>query len=36
VVQKAKELALPAMYFTNLISARTLMGAAGPATHLKR
>jgi chlorophyllide a reductase subunit Y len=31
VVQKAKELALPAMYFTNLISARTLMGPAGPA-----
>jgi chlorophyllide a reductase subunit Y len=29
VVQKAKELALPAMYFTNLISARPLMGPAG-------
>jgi len=31
VVQKAKELGRPAMYFTNLISARPLMGAAGPA-----
>jgi chlorophyllide a reductase subunit Y len=30
VVQKAKELAVPALYFTNLISARPLMGAAGP------
>jgi chlorophyllide a reductase subunit Y len=29
VVQKAKELATPALYFTNLISARPLMGAAG-------
>lgn len=29
VVQKAKELARPAMYFTNLISARPLMGASG-------
>ena len=29
VVQKAKELAIPAMYFTNLISARPLMGPAG-------
>ena len=29
VVQKAKELAVPALYFTNLISARPLMGAAG-------
>jgi len=29
VVQKAKELAIPAMYFTNLISARPLMGVAG-------
>jgi chlorophyllide a reductase subunit Y len=29
VVQKAKELAIPALYFTNLISARPLMGAAG-------
>ena len=30
VVQKAKELAIPSLYFTNLISARPLMGAAGP------
>jgi chlorophyllide a reductase subunit Y len=29
VVQKAKELAVPALYFTNLISARPLMGVAG-------
>ncbi len=29
VVQKAKERALPALYFTNLISARPLVGAAG-------
>ncbi len=29
VVQKAKEKALPALYYTNLISARPLMGAAG-------
>ena len=29
IVQKAKELAIPALYFTNLISARPLMGAAG-------
>lgn len=29
VVQKAKELATPALYFTNLISARPLMGVAG-------
>ncbi|MEM9726432.1 MAG: chlorophyllide a reductase subunit Y [Pseudomonadota bacterium] len=29
VVQKAKERGLPALYFTNLISARPLMGAAG-------
>jgi chlorophyllide a reductase subunit Y len=29
VVQAAKELAIPAMYFTNLISARPLMGVAG-------
>jgi len=29
VVQKAKELATPALYFTNLISARPLMGIAG-------
>lgn len=30
VVQKAKEMAVPALYFTNLISARPLMGPAGP------
>jgi chlorophyllide a reductase subunit Y len=29
VVQKAKELGVPALYFTNLISARPLMGPAG-------
>jgi chlorophyllide a reductase subunit Y len=29
VVQKAKEHAIPALYFTNLISARPLMGPAG-------
>ncbi|MEM8788120.1 MAG: chlorophyllide a reductase subunit Y [Pseudomonadota bacterium] len=29
VVQKAKEARIPALYFTNLISARPLMGAAG-------
>jgi chlorophyllide a reductase subunit Y len=29
VVQRAKALAIPALYFTNLISARPLMGAAG-------
>jgi hypothetical protein len=29
VVQKAKERATPALYFTNLISARPLMGPAG-------
>jgi 3,8-divinyl chlorophyllide a/chlorophyllide a reductase subunit Y len=29
VVQKAKALAIPALYFTNLISARPLMGLAG-------
>jgi chlorophyllide a reductase subunit Y len=29
VVQKAKELGTPSLYFTNLISARPLMGAAG-------
>ena len=28
-MQKAKELAIPALYFTNLISARPLMGPAG-------
>ncbi len=31
-VQKAKELAIPGLYFTNLISARPLMGAAGAAS----
>jgi 3,8-divinyl chlorophyllide a/chlorophyllide a reductase subunit Y len=31
VVQKAKELAIPAMYFTNLVSARPLFGPAGAA-----
>jgi 3,8-divinyl chlorophyllide a/chlorophyllide a reductase subunit Y len=30
-VQKAKELGIPALYFTNLISARPLMGVPGPA-----
>ena len=29
VVQKAQELAIPGLYFTNLISARPLMGPAG-------
>jgi chlorophyllide a reductase subunit Y len=29
VVQRAKELGIPALYFTNLISARPLMGPAG-------
>ncbi len=29
VVQKSKEMAIPALYFTNLISARPLMGPAG-------
>ena len=29
VVQKAKEQAIPSLYFTNLISARPLMGPAG-------
>jgi len=29
VVQKAKQMSIPALYFTNLISARPLMGAAG-------
>jgi chlorophyllide a reductase subunit Y len=28
-VQKAKELSIPSLYFTNLISARPLMGPAG-------
>ena len=30
VVQKVKEMGVPSLYFTNLISARPLMGAAGP------
>ena len=29
VVQRAKELSIPALYFTNLVSARPLMGPAG-------
>lgn len=29
VVQKAKQMSIPALYFTNLISARPLMGPAG-------
>jgi chlorophyllide a reductase subunit Y len=29
LVQKAKEQAIPSLYFTNLISARPLMGPAG-------
>jgi chlorophyllide a reductase subunit Y len=32
VVQKAKEKAIPALYFTNLISSRPLMGPAGAGT----
>ena len=32
VVQAAKERAIPALYFTNLISARPLMGMPGPAS----
>ncbi|MCE4225991.1 chlorophyllide a reductase subunit Y [Methylobacterium sp. C25] len=35
VVQKAKELGVPALYFTNLISARPLMGAAGAGSLAK-
>jgi len=31
LVQKAKELGLPAIYFTNMVSARPLFGAAGVA-----
>ncbi len=31
VVQKAKSMSIPALYFTNLISARPLMGPAGQA-----
>ncbi|MEM8810981.1 MAG: chlorophyllide a reductase subunit Y [Pseudomonadota bacterium] len=30
VVQKAKQLGVPGLYFTNLVSARPLMGPAGP------
>ena len=29
VVQKAKELGIPSLYYTNLISARPIMGVAG-------
>jgi chlorophyllide a reductase subunit Y len=29
IVQKAKQLSIPSLYFTNLISARPLMGVAG-------
>jgi chlorophyllide a reductase subunit Y len=29
VVQKGKEMGIPSLYFTNLISARPLMGVAG-------
>ncbi len=32
VVQRAKESATPALYFTNLVSARPLFGPAGPAS----
>ncbi len=32
LVQKAKELGIPALYFTNMISARPLFGAAGAAS----
>ena len=35
VVQKAKERAIPSLYFTNLISARPLMGPAGAHPSLK-
>jgi chlorophyllide a reductase subunit Y len=35
VVQKAKERGIPALYFTNLISARPLMGAAGAGSLAK-
>ena len=35
VVQKAKEQAIPALYFTNLISARPLMGVAGAGSLAK-
>ena len=36
VVQKAKERAIPALYFTNLISARPLMGVAGASSLATR
>jgi chlorophyllide a reductase subunit Y len=29
LVQKAKELGIPALYFTNMVSARPLLGAPG-------
>jgi 3,8-divinyl chlorophyllide a/chlorophyllide a reductase subunit Y len=35
VVQEAKERAIPALYFTNLISARPLMGVAGAGSLAK-
>jgi 3,8-divinyl chlorophyllide a/chlorophyllide a reductase subunit Y len=35
VVQKAKERAIPALYFTNLISARPLIGVAGAGSLAK-
>ncbi len=35
VVQKAKERAIPSLYFTNLISARPLMGVAGAGSLAK-
>ncbi len=35
VVQKAKERGIPALYFTNLISARPLMGVAGAGSLAK-
>jgi 3,8-divinyl chlorophyllide a/chlorophyllide a reductase subunit Y len=35
VVQRAKERAIPALYFTNLISARPLMGIAGASSLAK-
>ena len=34
-MQKAKERAIPALYFTNLISARPLMGVAGASSLAK-
>ena len=35
VVQKAKQSAIPSLYFTNLISARPLMGVAGAGSLAK-